>query len=108
MGTKQYLIAEIEICNTCEGKGIVYADIWKEFTDFSNQIDKSLSRKEQEKEQENWWNERGYSGWSGNCSSFNLPPEEEGCWNCEGEGKITRQVDLETVLKEILPKLQKS
>ena len=108
MGIKEYLITEIETCDTCKGKGVVCADIWKDFTDFSNQIDKSLSRKEQEKKQENWWNERGYSGWIGDSSSFNLPSEEEVCWNCEGKGKITRQVNLETVLKEMLPKLQKS
>ena len=108
MGTKQYLITEIETCDTCEGTGVIYSDIWKEFTSFSNQIDKSFSRKEQEREQEKWWNEQGYSGWSSDSSSFDLPPEEEVCSNCEGEGKISRRVNLETVLKEILPKLQKS
>lgn len=75
-----------EKCVTCDGGGKVDNYLWQA-------LYKEKGKDFTEEEMYEWFAKNGY------YDKHNLPSEECGCSECEGEGKITRWISIEELHK---------
>ena len=77
----RYLITKEETCPICHGEKYLQNPIWTEFiesvTDENGKVDMAEYDRRYEEEFPDW-----------------NPPEEEPCYECEGEGIITQKTNL--------------
>lgn len=87
-------------CKYCEGAGIRQNPIWAEFWEQPNACELTGEQVEA------WFMERGAMQRSrpvmGKCIDI-LPDEAIWCWECEGQGQITRWVPIDELRRLLAP-----
>lgn len=87
MSKSTYYVTEVTVCVDCHGSGVqqhpLWAMYWAEFGE------EAVNRTQEQDRQ--WFSSVGWVG------DF-LPSEEDACVECDGQGKIIRQVNLKDAL----------
>lgn len=94
---KYFKVTCEETCQACSGSGVItnllYRKMWKDFDVFkkASLVDTYLS----DEWQEEWAVKNGYG------SADAMGSQEEQCSDCNGEGRISKEVALDEALKEL-------
>lgn len=96
MATK-YLIKKVRTCPVCNGKKAVQHPAWEEY--WKEHAGKPLMTA---KEDRRWFEAHGWS--SGYCR---IPYEEIPCGECDGEGELISEVDLQEALPDLQQEIQR-
>jgi len=90
MSTK-YLIKKVETCLVCNGRKVVQHPAWEEY--WEEHINPLTTTREDAQ----WFADHGW------CDDwYDIPYEETYCSECDGEGEIVSEVNLLTILKDLL------
>jgi hypothetical protein len=90
-------ITRKETCPSCSGQKKVANPEWDAFWSAYRLFKDVNGREMTMDEEQEWWDDHNYFG----REPGTQPPEEEWCGECEGEGILTKTVDLLDALKEL-------
>lgn len=86
--TIQYFVIAVETCRECNGAGMIQHPAWREYWKQFPPSPGDGNGRTVEQDVE-WFRERGYR-----CFGDCLPNEELPCVDCDGTGKVRREVPL--------------
>lgn len=90
-------------CPHCKGDKIVQHYAWSEF--WQTHDPKGIIK---DGELEKWFSDRGYSVWYRglyNDRIQGLPPEEIPCFECEGSGRLSKEITIDNLAMLLIGKV---
>jgi len=95
--TTQYLVRKVEICPVCHGERTIINADWQRINQENSEWMEARGIKTFTDEAMDDWNRRIKEQWP----YGDLPPEEETCGECEGNGVIESWVSLADALRDL-------